>query len=92
MLFRSTWPYGSRVGRAKQVEATRCADEHGTPPPGTRLVIVVAPDGHPRRIAIEPASVDATPLGTCIKNVFKGAVFPRGERDHDLEIKLVRPA
>jgi serine/threonine-protein kinase len=84
-------PYRDVV-RAKQVEATRCADEHGQPPPGTRLVIVVGPDGHPKRIAIEPASVDATPLGTCIKNVFKAAAFPRGDRDHELEIKLVRPA
>jgi hypothetical protein len=41
---------------------------------------------------VRTVSVDATPLGTCIKNVFKAAVFPRGDRDHDLEIKLVHPA
>jgi tRNA A-37 threonylcarbamoyl transferase component Bud32 len=84
-------PY-REVVRAKQVDANRCATAHGNPPPGTRVVIVVAPDGHPRSVTIDPGSVDATPLGACIKNVFKAATFPRGDKDHDLEVKLVRPA
>jgi serine/threonine-protein kinase len=84
-------PY-REVVRAKKVDANRCATAHGNPPPGTRVVIVVAPDGHPRSVTIDPGSVDATPLGACIKNVFKAATFPRGDKDHDLEVKLVRPA
>jgi len=82
-------PY-REVVRAKQVDAIRCATEHGNPPPGTHMVIVVAPDGHPKRVTIDPESVDATPLGTCIKNVFKAATFPRGDKDHEIEVALVR--
>jgi len=84
-------PY-QRVVIAKQDDANRCATEHGNPPPGTRVVIVVAPDGHPRTVTIEPERVDATPLGACIKNVFRSATFPRGEKDHPVAINLVRPA
>jgi eukaryotic-like serine/threonine-protein kinase len=80
------------VVRAKQVDATRCVTEHGNPPPGTRVVILVAPDGHPKNITLDPESVGATPLGACIKNVFKAATFPRNDRDHQLEVKLVRSA
>jgi len=80
------------VVRAKQVDANRCATAHGNPPPGTRVVIVVAPDGRPKSVTIVPGTVDTTPLGACIKNVFKAATFPRGDKDHDLEVKLVRPA
>jgi len=80
------------VVHAKQVDANRCVTEHGNPPPGTRVVILVAPDGHPRTVTLDPESVGATPLGACIKNVFKAATFPRNGKDHKLEVKLVRPA
>jgi eukaryotic-like serine/threonine-protein kinase len=79
------------VVRAKRLEANHCVAEHGNPPPGTRVLIVVAPDGHPRNVTVKPVSVDATPLATCIKGVFRGATFPRGDRDHELEVKLVPP-
>jgi hypothetical protein len=84
-------PYREVVHR-KKVDVNRCASVHGNPPPGTRVVIVVAPDGRPKRVAIDPVSVDATPLGICIKNVFKGTMFPHGNHDHEVEIKLVHPA
>jgi serine/threonine-protein kinase len=79
------------VVHKKKVDVNRCASVHGTPPPGTRVVIVVASDGRAKRVAIDPVSVDATPLGVCIKNVFKGTVFPHGEDNHELEVKLVHP-
>jgi serine/threonine-protein kinase len=84
-------PY-HEVVRKKQVDANRCATEHGNPLPGTRVIIVVAPDGQPRSVTIDPARAGATPLGVCIKKVFKTATFPRGDKDHDLEVKLVPPA
>jgi serine/threonine protein kinase len=84
-------PY-HEVVRAKQIDANRCVTAHGNPPPGTRVVIVVAPDGHPKSVTIDPESVDTTPLGSCIRKVFKAATFPRDDKDHDLEVKLVRPA
>jgi len=80
------------VVHATQVDANRCATEHGNPPPGTRVVILVAPDGHPKSVTLAPESVGATPVGACIKNVFKAVTFPRNDKDHKLEVKLVRPA
>jgi eukaryotic-like serine/threonine-protein kinase len=80
------------VVRARQVDANRCATAHGNPPPGTRVVIVVAPDGRPKSVTIVPEAVDTTPLGACIKDVFKAATFPRGDKEREVEVKLVRPA
>jgi serine/threonine-protein kinase len=84
-------PYLEAVNK-KKLDVNRCASAHGNPPPGTRVVIVVAPDGRAKRVAIDPTSVDTTPLGVCIKNVFKGTVFPHGDDDHELEVKLRHPA
>jgi eukaryotic-like serine/threonine-protein kinase len=80
-------PYGGVV-RAKRADADRCTVQHGNPPPGTKVLIVVAPDGRPKSVTIVPDSVDTTPLGACIKSVFQTATFPRDDKDHDLEIKL----
>jgi eukaryotic-like serine/threonine-protein kinase len=76
------------VVRSKATEANRCAVDHGNPPVGTELVILVAPDGRPRSVTITPASVDATLLGRCIKGVFSGASFPRGAQDYTLTVNL----
>jgi serine/threonine protein kinase len=82
-------PY-TEVARAKQVDTNRCTTKHGKPPPGTQILIAVARDGQPTSVTIVPSSVEATPLGACIKNVFKTAAFPRGE-DHQLTVTLVPP-
>ncbi|HEY0477959.1 MAG TPA: protein kinase [Kofleriaceae bacterium] len=73
-----------------QPGVTRCATDHGKPPPGTRVVIAIAPDGHARRVTIVPQSVDDGPLGACIRNVVKTVTF--SHVDHELEVKLVQPA
>ncbi|HEX7841362.1 MAG TPA: hypothetical protein VF469_27980, partial [Kofleriaceae bacterium] len=75
-----------------QPGVSRCATAHGNPPQGTRVVIVVGPDGHSKHVTIEPPSVDAGPLGACIRNVVKTVRFSRGDQDRELEVKLVRPA
>jgi serine/threonine-protein kinase len=80
-------PYEERV-KARQAEAKRCTAAHGEPPPGTSMKIVIGPDGHPRSVTLEPAAVDATPLGACIKKVFRGVTFPRTDHDHDLDVRL----
>jgi hypothetical protein len=73
-----------------QPGVTRCAGDHGSPPPGTRMVIAVGPDGRARRVTILPPSVDAAPLGACLRNVVKTVTFARG--DHEFEVKLLSPA
>jgi hypothetical protein len=53
---------------------------------------MIAPDGHPKQVAIEPASIDGTPLGDCIKSVFRGTTFPRNSNDQDHQLSVtLRP-
>jgi serine/threonine-protein kinase len=75
----------------KQADAKRCTTAHGNPPPGTRLLITIAPDGRPKSVMITPDNVDATPLGACIKDVFRAATFPRRDAEQELKVNL-RPA
>jgi hypothetical protein len=77
---------------ARKADANKCAADHGNPPPGTHLQIVVAPDGRPRAVTITPSSVEATPLGGCIKAVFLRATFPRGDEDHTVSVTLIPPS
>jgi eukaryotic-like serine/threonine-protein kinase len=79
------------VVKARKVDADRCAAAHGALPPGARMEILIGPDGHPKSVTLAPAAVDATPLGACIKKVFRGVTFPRGDRDYNLDVRL-RPA
>ena len=76
------------VLKARQADANRCTAAHGELPPGVRLEILIGPDGHPRSVTLVPASVDVTPLGACIKKVFRTATFPRGDRDFNLDVRL----
>jgi hypothetical protein len=80
-------PYQEAI-KARKADADRCAAAHGELPPGTRLEIVIGPDGRPKSVTLAPAAVDATPLGACIKKVFRGATFPRSDRDFPLDIRL----
>jgi eukaryotic-like serine/threonine-protein kinase len=73
----------------------RCIVEHGHPPPGTVVDIAIGPDGHPIRVVLQPDEADGTPLGACIKAVFKAAVFPYDPNDdnnNQFTVNLVRPA
>ncbi|HET9625614.1 MAG TPA: serine/threonine-protein kinase [Kofleriaceae bacterium] len=80
-------PY-ARVVLAKQDEVNRCIGENDPPPANTRLQIIVAPDGHPRDITFDPASVGGTALGACIKNVFRSVVFPHADKDRLVPVTL----
>jgi serine/threonine-protein kinase len=81
-------PYQDLV-RARKAEVDRC-NTHGDLPPGISMKIVIGPDGHPRSVTLAPADFDATPLGTCIKKVFRGVTFPRADHDVPLDVRLRR--
>ena len=85
-----TDPFEVAVGH-KRDEISRCADVHGNLPPGTLLVLVIGPDGHAKSIGFDPDTVDATPLGACIKGVLEATMFPRGDRERGLKVRLRRP-
>jgi serine/threonine protein kinase len=78
---------GAVVNRQKP-QVIRCLTEHGKFPAGTALTIIVGANGRPKTVSIVPSDVDASPLGACIKAVFKAAVFPTTSADHEVEVTL----
>jgi hypothetical protein len=80
-------PYQDLV-KARKPEADRCTT-HDKLPPGTSMEIVIGPDGHPRSVTLAPAAVDDTPLGACIRKVFRSVTFPRADRDVTLNVGLL---
>jgi serine/threonine-protein kinase len=80
-------PYQDLV-KARKPEADRCTT-HDKLPPGTSMQIVIGPDGHPRSVTLAPPAVDATPLGACIKKVFRSVTFPRADHDFTLNVGLL---
>jgi hypothetical protein len=89
---RTVIDHGSdtEVVTSRKKEVNRCISEHGLPPPGTQLQIVIERDGSPSRIAIEPDRVEGTPLGTCIKGAFKATKFSPGN-ERTLGVSLREP-
>jgi len=60
-------------------------------PPITKATVVVAADGRPKTVALEPSAVDAAPFGACVRAVLLSASFPggrRGDDDQEIEIAL----
>jgi eukaryotic-like serine/threonine-protein kinase len=68
-------PYTEAV-QAHATQITRCAREHGRPPSDARVVIIVATTGKARQVTLEPAALDASALGACIRRILVGARYP----------------
>jgi hypothetical protein len=76
---RSTDPYRAALGgRQKQIAA--CFQQHAVSVSGGAPSVAMAFDidarGKPTRVAVEPAAVASTPLGTCLVEVARGVEFP----------------
>jgi hypothetical protein len=71
--------------RAPLVE---CIAAHGNVPHGSKVELVVPPDGRSMKVTITPVQVHSSPLGTCILNVFKKAVFPQSETGYAFRVAL----
>jgi serine/threonine-protein kinase len=82
-------PLDATAVKRKRAEVDRCVTAHGRPPAGTRVVLVVAPDGHTKTITLDPGAVGSTPFGTCIKRVFDAATFPPSDDEREITVKLV---
>nr|MBA3820079.1 hypothetical protein [Deltaproteobacteria bacterium] len=76
------------VIQAHKPKITRCAQEHGVPPGSARVVIVVSPNGKAKTVSLEPASLNGTPLGACIKNVLSIASFPVAKDEMQVAVAL----
>ena len=87
-------PKGDPYKEAIQLHGSgvkQCASEHGPPPPGVRVVITVSTDGRTKNVSLEPANLNNTPLGTCIKNVLSAASFPSSKDEKQVAVTLTGP-
>ncbi len=80
-------PYDVAI-QANKPKISRCAQEHGVPPGKARVVIVVLPSGKPKTVSLEPAALNGTPLGTCIRNVLSVATFPTAKDEMQVAVAL----
>jgi serine/threonine-protein kinase len=80
-------PYTAAV-QARLPTLTRClADHQDTPmPSGATATILIATTGHPKNVALEPASLATTPLGQCLKNILLETSFPRATADKQITV------
>ena len=74
--------------RARKEAINKCAQDHGAPPPNSKVVIVVATDGRTKTVTLEPSALNSTPLGLCIRNVLSSAAFPRSRDEKQVAVTL----
>jgi hypothetical protein len=80
-------PYDVAIQQQRS-KITACANEHGAPEAGSRVVIEIATNGKAKQVSLEPAKLNATPLGACIKNVLSGATFPTAKDEMKVAVAL----
>ena len=88
-VVKPTPPRGNPYTAALQAHRpgiNKCAQEHGAPPAGVKVVIVVSTDGRAKTISLEPAGLNSTPLGTCIKNVLSATTFPKDKDEKQVSV------
>jgi serine/threonine protein kinase len=82
-------PYDIAI-QQHRAQILACAQEHGAPPNKSRVVIVIATNGKPKTVSLEPAKLNATPLGACIKNVLSVALFPTAKDEMQVAVALTK--
>ena len=80
-------PYTEQL-RARRPQISKCGAEHGAPPAGAKIVIVVGVDGRAKTITLEPQGLESTPLGACIKNVLGDVRFPKSPDEKQVAVPL----
>jgi serine/threonine-protein kinase len=81
-------PYGSAIDAHEQ-ELDQCARDHDEAlPSDAKAVLVVGVDGHVRKLALEPASTEKSPLGGCIRRVLQLVAFPASHDEKQVALGL----
>ncbi len=80
-------PYDAAI-QQQRTKINACAQEHGVPPGNAQIVIVIATNGKAKTVSLEPAGLNSTPLGTCIKNVLSDATFPTAKAEMQVAVAL----
>ena len=90
---------GSRRGLAYDLAASSmlqqqlgkisaCAQEHGGAPNQARAVIEIATTGKTKSVLLQPANLNSTPLGTCIRNVLSIVTFPTSKEEMKVSVEI----
>ena len=80
-------PYDVAIQQQRS-KINACATEHGAPDGQARVVIEIATNGKAKTVSLEPAKLNTTPLGACIKNVLSGATFPTAKEEMKVAVAL----
>lgn len=78
-------PYTAAL-QARRPRINQCATKHGAPPSSVKVVIEVATSGRAKTISLDPASLEATPLGACIKSELSSVTFPRDKEEKQVSV------
>jgi serine/threonine-protein kinase len=62
--------------------------EGGVPKDAITAVINIAASGRAKSVQLKPETVNAAPLGGCLRNVLMGAAFPRAPSDSTITVPL----
>jgi len=74
--------------QSNKARIAKCAREHGAPPSNAKVVIVVTTTGKAKTISLQPADLDTSPLGACIKGVLAGARYPAAPAEMQVSVAL----
>ncbi len=66
----------------------KCAVTHGAPAAKMQVKMTVATTGRSKTVEFEPAAINGTPLGACIKNVLSDVVFPTATEEKNLSFSV----
>jgi hypothetical protein len=80
-------PYTEAI-RTRQTAMNQCAVDHGRPPAGARVTIIVGTNGKMKSVSFEPASLDGTAFATCIRAALGPAAFPRAKDERTVSFTL----
>jgi len=80
-------PYNVAL-RGNIASMRQCATTHGAPVANMLIKMKVSTSGRTKTVQFEPAAINGTPLGACIKNVLSGIVFPAATDEKTLSFPV----
>nr|HEX4318977.1 protein kinase [Kofleriaceae bacterium] len=80
-------PY-DQVIDARIPQLSACMRDHHEPTAPTAAKLHIDTAGRPTAVSLQPAALDATPLGACLAGVLRAARFPSAPNESDLTVPL----
>ena len=83
-------PY-TAVIKSYRPQMSKCVQDNPLPAGSVKMVIVVSTTGKPKTVSFEPASLDATPAGACIRSALSTATFPAAKEERTVTVPVSVP-